>query len=79
MKILANLDTYIYHVDLHNTTAKFKDLELITDGKIHFDEFQNYKHNLFHDKVNLTYRIIQNDKSQLVINQSFIVAKRTLH
>lgn len=44
MKILANLDTFIYHVDLHNTTAKFKDLELITDGKIHFDEFQNYKH-----------------------------------
>lgn len=43
MKILANLDTYIYHVDLHNTTVKFKELELITDGKIHFDEFQNYK------------------------------------
>lgn len=62
MKILANLDTYIYHVDFHNTTAKFKDQELITDGKIHFDEFQNYKHNLFHDKVNLTYRIIQNSK-----------------
>lgn len=41
MKILANLDTYIYQ---HNTTAKFKDQELITDGKIHFDEFQNYKH-----------------------------------
>lgn len=62
MKILANLDTYIYHVDLHNTTAKFKDLELITDGKIHFDEFQIISINLFHVKVNLTYRIIQNSK-----------------
>lgn len=39
MKILVNLDIYIYYVDLYNIIVKFKDLELIIDGKIYFDEF----------------------------------------